>query len=160
MFVFPFPPTSAACARPRGAGEGSGSVGGRGGGRPPGQSVVRALVPCHGGLQRAATGCEVRGKSWPEKIRGSGALELEGCFPKLCFLPSFQVTNQVSEGPPRPQRASAGRGAGGSPWPAPCRGGTMPPGAFPSSPAIQRLCLRVSFIPPACIAPSALHLLR
>ncbi|XP_032171012.1 COMM domain-containing protein 6 isoform X2 [Mustela erminea] len=30
-------------------------------GRPPGRSVVRALVPCHGGLQRAATGCEVRG---------------------------------------------------------------------------------------------------
>lgn len=96
-------------------------------------------------------------------LRRSGAAGLwswKGCFPKLCFLPSFQVTNQVSEGPPRPQRASAGQGAGGSTWPAPCRGGTMPPGAFPSSPPIQRLCLRVSFIPPACIAPSTLHLLQ
>ncbi|XP_045834435.1 COMM domain-containing protein 6 isoform X2 [Meles meles] len=59
MFVSA-PPTSAACARPRGAGEGSGSVSGRRG-RSPGQSVVRALVPCYGGLQRAATGCSVRG---------------------------------------------------------------------------------------------------
>lgn len=130
-------------------------------GRPPDRSVLRALPACDGGLQRAATGCQVKGKSCAERTRGSGALELERSFPKLCSLLPFQVTNQVSERPPRPQPASAGRGAGGSTWPSSClrQPGDQAPVSLPQLSPQSKACVCecVTFVPPPRIALSTLH---